>query len=177
MPTPIGHALGGLIAGWIAGRPSAQPSLLRQGAWLLAIGAAADLDFLIGRHRAETHSLGAVVIVASAAAAMRWPVATSRLHIWLVVAAAWGSHVLLDALGADSRPPHGVMAFWPVSTAYYKVEWDIFLPVWRQWWEPGFLAHSVATLVRELLLLGPPAVAVTWWRARSGRPRRGCASR
>jgi hypothetical protein len=56
-----------------------------------------------------------------------------------------------------------------VSTAYYKAEWDVFLPVWRQWWEPGFFRHTVATLVRELLLLGPPAVAVAWWRWQSGQ--------
>src|SRR5688500_13237771 len=125
MPSPLGHAIGGLVAGWIAdGRPAAGSRLARAAA-IAAVAMAPDLDLLIGRHRAEMHSVGATAIVASLAAVMRWPLATTRVRIWLVVAAAWGSHVLLDALGADSSPPVGLMAFWPFSSQFVKFPVDV----------------------------------------------------
>ena len=59
MPSPIGHALGGIAAGWaIAPVKNARNAVLLAGA-----GAAADLDLLVGTHRGPTHSLGAAVLM------------------------------------------------------------------------------------------------------------------
>jgi membrane-bound metal-dependent hydrolase YbcI (DUF457 family) len=138
-----------------------------QTAALAAIGMAPDLDLLIDRHRAETHSLGAAVLVATVAAVMRWPIASSRRRIWCAVFAAWSTHVLFDALGEDLGPPRGLMALWPFSSAFVKFEWDLFLPLSREWQEPGFFLRTVFAVVRELLILIPIVALVAWWR----RPR------
>ena len=99
MPSPLGHALGAAAVGWIvAGRPR-DGRFLRQTAILVAAGVAPDLDLLIGRHSAESHSMGAAMIAGTVAAWRRWPVAQTRLRIWLAVFAAWLSHPIMDALG------------------------------------------------------------------------------
>jgi hypothetical protein len=57
MPSPVGHALGGIAAGVRLTGNS------RRALWTLAgIGAAADLDLLVGAHRGISHSLGAAVL-------------------------------------------------------------------------------------------------------------------
>src|SRR5262245_30487894 len=112
MPSPVGHALGGLAAGWLTDRRGGGPRVA--GLYALA-GIAAGLDLRVGGHRGPRHGLGAVVGVG----ALTW-IAASRtgpsplaLRLAAAVAAAYASHVLLDWLGSDSRPPIGVMALWP----------------------------------------------------------------
>ena len=71
------------------------------------LGAAPDLDLAFVAHRTVTHSIGAVVVVTVLAAAFA---ATSRrpiVRIASMCAAAYGSHLLLDWLGADYYPPRG----------------------------------------------------------------------
>src|SRR5215218_9167106 len=73
MPTPIGHVLGGVAAGWlVAGRSTAAPREVRartswwaharepHAALFGATGAAPDIDLLFGTHSTYTHSVGAV---------------------------------------------------------------------------------------------------------------------
>ena len=67
MPSPVGHALGGLAAAFVVDALARRPRLT-----LPLLGAAVafalspDLDLLAGSHRTYTHSLGAVAIVAVA---------------------------------------------------------------------------------------------------------------
>jgi membrane-bound metal-dependent hydrolase YbcI (DUF457 family) len=77
MPSPVGHALGGVLAAWAAdllpGRrawraatPAPYAFTARAGALTLAaagLGAAPDLDLFLEQHRAITHSAGAVAAV------------------------------------------------------------------------------------------------------------------
>jgi membrane-bound metal-dependent hydrolase YbcI (DUF457 family) len=127
---------------------------------LAAIGAAPDLDLLVGRHSAETHSLGAALIVASVAAWWRWPVAAGRWRIWTAVFLAWASHPLLDILAPDSVAPFGVMLFWPISRAYVLTGVHVFDAISRMWHAPGFFTHDLLAIVREVAILGPVAAAV-----------------
>ena len=158
-----------LAVGWgLAGAPSDRGGLLKQTAILAAIGIAPDLDLLIGRHSMETHSIGAAVIVASIAAWQRWPVASSRLWIWLAVALAWMSHPLLDALGSDTSVPIGVMAFWPLSDAHVQTSWEVFGPISRRYWRDDFLAINLRSVSTEVLILGPILLATRWITGRRG---------
>src|SRR6266516_3357193 len=59
MPSPVGHALAGISAGWLVDRPR---TVARTVVFGLA-GAAADVDLLFGAHSGPTHGLGAAVIV------------------------------------------------------------------------------------------------------------------
>ncbi len=168
MPSPLGHGLAALAAGWsCAGIAADKRGRLRQAAILAAIGVAPDLDLLVGRHSMETHSLGAAIIVASVAAWQRWPVASSRTVIWIAVALTWMSHPLLDALGSDTSVPIGVMAFWPFSQAHVQAAWEVFGPISRRYWRDDFLSINVSSVLRETLILGPIlalVAAVRKWR-------------
>src|SRR3954452_11367330 len=86
VPSPVGHALGALAVGWaVAPRPATSRAAWTQAALLAAAGVAPDLDLLMGRHSAETHSLGAAILVATVAAGLRAPVASTRAGIWMAV--------------------------------------------------------------------------------------------
>jgi inner membrane protein len=132
-------------------------------ALVAAIAVAPDLDLLVGTHRGASHSVGAALIAGAAA----WIVLRSPR--WAAAAAlAWGSHVLLDWLSNDTRPPIGIRALWPVSREYYKSAIEIFPPVSRRYWEARFWVYNLRAVAAELILLGPVA-AVVAWRARRAR--------
>src|SRR3954449_12661463 len=84
VPSPVGHVLGGVAAGWlVAGRhrdpdvrapgwlPHVAARWWREGAVFGALGAAPDLDLLVGAHSTYTHSVGAAAIVAALAYVLR----------------------------------------------------------------------------------------------------------
>lgn len=174
MPSSIGHALGALIVG---GAVAAPPVSGRQAAVrviiLSALGAAPDLDLLFGRHRAETHSLGAAIIVGAIAAIMRWPLASTRLRIFVTAAAAWSSHMLLDVIGQDHSFPYGVELLWPFSTSYFTTGWEFFLPISRSWYTRRHIPETLAAIRKELLVLVPiliALIAVRWPRGRARQP-------
>jgi len=171
MPSPVGHALAAVAAGWTIARPAVdRRALFVQTAAFAAIGMAPDLDLLINRHSRETHSLGAAVIVASIAALMRWPIATDRRRIWLAACAAYLTHPVLDMLAPDHAPPIGVMFFWPFSRQHFETGWEIFLPISRDWGSPDLYANNLRAVVREMVIL-TPVVVLTWWIFSTGRSR------
>ena len=176
MPSPVGHALGGIVVGWsVAPRHNVHTAIA-----LAALAVAPDLDLLIGNHRGISHSVGMACIVGVVAAAAWSAVAPSArrgdtLRVALCATLAWGSHGFLDWLSNDTRPPLGVMGLWPFSSEYYKCSVEIFPPVSRRYWESRFWIYNLRALVFELIVLGPPAlvcIAVNRYRnrARSSGP-------
>ena len=152
MPSPVGHALGGLIVGELAA-----PSALL----ICAIaGVAPDVDFLWGRHNQETHSLFAAVVAGLLVLAWK-----RDARLALAVTLAWTSHVLFDWLGSDTTPPLGVMALWPFSSEYYFSNAFFFEAISRRYWLDNFITHNLWAVAREILILGPP-LAVVWWLRR-----------
>lgn len=172
VPTPVGHALGALI---ISAPVRARFRLAGAGAIVaISAGMAPDLDLLIGRHSAETHSVGAGLMAALVCwAALRW-CQGPRPVVWacLVGVSVW-SHALLDWLGTDTSPPIGVMALWPFSTAYFEADAHVFMAVSRRYWLSEFWGYNAMVLMRELLILGIPAVCIEWWlrKRAAGRGR------
>lgn len=174
MPSPVGHALGGLAAGWlIAGAPpsssssAAVPSIAtwRGAIVLAALGTAADLDLLVGGHRTYTHSVGAVILITLATAALT-PSSEPRLLTSLACGAAYASHLLLDWLGSDASPPIGIMMWWPFSSGYYESSLHWFLSTERRYWLPQFWTLNLIAAAREVGTLLPMAAAVYWLRRR-----------
>jgi membrane-bound metal-dependent hydrolase YbcI (DUF457 family) len=159
VPSPVGHALGGLAAAW-----RMAPHRHRQAAaFLSSIAIAPDLDLLVGTHRGASHSVGAAVI----AGLVVW--ISLRNRRWGAAAAlAWGSHVLLDWLSNDTRPPIGIMALWPFTHAYYKAALEVFPPVSRRYWESRFWLYNLRALMAELIILGP----IAWLVLRRSRRAR-----
>lgn len=185
MPSPVGHALGGLIAGWIAARPADVPAgagperpagarlrAVLTHPWTLGfalLGAAADVDLLFGIHSRQTHSVAAVAIVGLLAGV--WG-GRGDVRRGLACALAYGSHVLLDWMGSDTAPPIGIMALWPFTDGHYQSQLFVFDAVWREYWRPGFLRHNTLAVAREVLLLAPMAALAWWARLPSSRLRR-----
>ncbi|HYN08507.1 MAG TPA: metal-dependent hydrolase [Vicinamibacterales bacterium] len=171
MASPIGHGLAAVAAGWLVAKPpSSRREFLIQSGTLALIGVMPDLDLLINRHSAETHSVGVAAVVASLAAVARLPVAQTRGRIWLAVFLAWMTHPLLDAFTADSSVPVGIMIWWPFSSAHYHSGIVVFDSIYRRWWLPGFLEHNLIAALKEFVIVGPVA-AVVWWVRRTNRTR------
>ena len=168
MPSPIGHMLGGVIAGWLiagregsagnasAGRPPARRAW-RQTGTFAAIGAAPDLDLLVGTHSSYTHSIGAAALTAFGV--FLW-YRGRRIRLALACGAAVASHILLDWLGSDSTPPIGIMALWPFTREFYQSQFFVFMAITRHWWLPQFYTWNLVAALRELAILGPIAVVV-----------------
>lgn len=136
----------------------------------LSIAAAClpDLDFAWGRHNAETHSIGFALLTALFVLAWR-----RDARIALASGLAAGTHVLFDWLGSDDFPPLGVMALWPFSSDFYFAHAYVFATISRRYWLPGFVAHNVLAVAREVVILLPFAALAWFARARalrSGRP-------
>lgn len=169
MPTPAGHALGALL---LTAPIRARYRMLGAGIAVAAAiaGMAPDLDLLWGRHSAETHSAGAAVLTGAVA----WLVLRARGvaragTIAAMLAAAVGSHALLDWLGTDTSAPVGIMALWPFSTSYYESDAHVFMAVSRRYWLAEFWSYNAMVVARELLLIGVPALAVEWIARRTRR--------
>lgn len=175
MPSPVGHALGGAIVG---------VALARWGTWhadgvfdtlvaacrsrlVVAAAVAAcvpDVDFAWGRHNMETHSLGAALV----AGLVVWAVTGGRgPRLAVAVALAWASHVAFDWLGSDDTPPLGVMALWPLTSAFYFADAFVFEAISRRYWLAGFWRHNLWAVVTETATLVPVLLALVIVR----RPR------
>ncbi len=170
MPSPVGHALGGMLVGLILARPG------RLEAWGLGLGQLGvlavvaclpDLDFLWGRHNMETHSLGAAVL--AGLAVLAWTRGRNP-RLALAVTLAWSTHVLFDWLGSDDTPPLGVMALWPIASTFYFADAFVFEPISRRYWLPSFISHNLYAVVKEVVLLAPVA-AVLFYLRRPPSPR------
>ena len=187
MPSPVGHFIGGVAAGWlVAGAPKerlAMPGIAGVALWreamlFGALGVFPDLDLLYGTHRTATHSIGAAFTVGALAAAAAWlrPAAGKAtgkvfgVEVWqfaLACAAACLSHTLLDWLGQDTSAPFGVRALWPFSTTYYESGLHLFPPISRRYHQGWtFIEQNVRAIVVEVVILGPILLLVLAGRRR-----------
>jgi inner membrane protein len=173
MPSPLGHALAGIAAGWLLDPPRAGAGgrlafSLRHAVILGFAGMAPDLDLLVGAHSGPTHGLGAAVLAGSLALMLARPGAgqSRRVLFACAVALAYSSHTLLDWLGHDTTPPIGIMALWPFSREYFESPLHIFEAITRRYWLPGFWRHNLPAMARELAIIAPVLLAVFVLRRR-----------
>src|SRR5262245_61012576 len=117
MPSPIGHLLAGAAVG-IALEPGNAPDrttirhLSRFALWSTVIALAPDVDLVIpDAHRIATHGLGTTLLLMILTIAVTgWVTGRVDWRWTLMVGAAHASHILLDWLGEDARPPFGIAA-------------------------------------------------------------------
>jgi membrane-bound metal-dependent hydrolase YbcI (DUF457 family) len=157
MPSPIGHALAGIAAGWAVAPPERERgAMLGRAAVYGLVAASPDLDLLVGAHSGPTHGLGAAVLVGAAAwLFLRSTRRGNAARVAAAIAAAFASHTLLDWLGTDTSPPIGIMALWPFSRGYYESPLHVFMAISRRYWLPEFWTYNLRALARELLILVP----------------------
>ena len=197
MPSPVGHALAGTAIALVAERtraltsarasaPSAggaHDSSLRypvshRTAGLppylvlcIALAALPDMDLLYQPiHRSVTHSLGSTLgIFIIATLVTGWVTGKRSIGVGLLCGIAWGSHALLDWLGADPNPPRGIQALWPFSDQWFISGWDLFRGTERrQILSTASILYNARAIVREIAVLGPLVIALLLVR-RSGR--------
>jgi membrane-bound metal-dependent hydrolase YbcI (DUF457 family) len=176
MPSPIGHALGGLAVAWAAdflpvrpplGRPEGSTRRRPEGLHYKYLGLCAglaalpDADLLLPiAHRTATHSVTAVAVVALlmiVASAVTGKVTTKFA---VVCVAAYASHLLLDWLQADPTPPLGIQALWPASPRWFISGWDLFRPTERRHlFDPATMQRNLFAVVQEIVILAPVAAA------------------
>ena len=180
MPSPAGHLLAGVAIAWAAeaaspGRPGTAP-FDGAGPRLLtplvlacaALALAPDFDILLATHRTVTHSLGAVLLTALASGTVARALGSPALATGVLCGVSVAVHIALDWLGRDSNTPRGVMALWPISTAYFYSGVDLFAEVSRRYWKPDeFIVSNAVSVARETLILGPIAALCWWARHRS----------
>ena len=171
MPSPVGHALGGLAAAFVVDSFGRRPALtLPLLAASAALAVAPDLDILAGSHRIYSHSIGAVAIVGLVC----WLALRRRSSGPAAAAAmiaAYASHLPLDWLSKDTSLPSGLTVLWPLTRKYYTSGWDVFGEISRRYWLPGeFVLANLRAASWELALLAP-VLLVTWtiWSARTLR--------
>lgn len=165
MPSPIGHAVGGIAAGWLVEnlRGVRTPPALGATAAFAAAGVLPDLDLLFGLHRGATHGIGAALVAGLALGAL-----SGRAVFGAAIAAAWASHILLDWMGNDTTPPIGMMALWPFDRSFYHSGIHLFEAISRRYWLPEFWTYNVAAVARELAILVPILGVAALWRRRKG---------
>jgi len=166
LPTPFGHSLAGYaFARLTRVRVTRDERLLFVVAASIAIlpDVLGEALRLLARMPAHgfAHSLAATALVAGVSAA----VATRRgFRFWpvlLLVAAAYGSHLVADLLRPDVSPGDGEQLFWPLHGGY-GITLNILphVPSRGEFGNAAAYARGIGgILVREALVLGPLAVA------------------
>ena len=134
MPTPVAHTLAGACIAALAARRLPAARALPVTAALIVAANLPDLDYLAlagGReamerfHQGAFHSIGFVATATLPLALLL----RRRLGIslaWLLLAAAGLSHLLLDLVVVDLKPPVGFAIFWPLSAERFHSSITIF---------------------------------------------------
>jgi membrane-bound metal-dependent hydrolase YbcI (DUF457 family) len=180
MPTPIGHALAGVAAAWIADlvpgdrvwrTAPASASWYERAGGALTLGCAClailpDIDLVWlpwypRQHRTVTHGIGAVMLVGLFAAAMAINKHRPVARVALMCAAAYATHLLLDWLGVDDYPPRGIRLLWPFSDAWFISDLDVFRQTARRQLATATVIRlNLLAIARETAILLPILVAL-----------------
>jgi|SRR5436190_11226958 len=175
MPSPFGHALGGVLTAWLAdlvpGGRSPRPAepapswFQRAGGGLTAacavLAALPDIDLFFDHHRTVTHSVGAVSLVACAAAVVTLIRGGPLARITLMCTAAYASHLLFDWLAVDNTTPRGVQMLWPFGHRFYVSGWNLFRQTERRSLFSGRdMRINALAVLQEMALLVPPLAGV-----------------
>jgi membrane-bound metal-dependent hydrolase YbcI (DUF457 family) len=164
MPTPVAHTIAGSCIAVIASRRLPAVRALPVVAAILFAANLPDLDYLaaLGGHAAmerlhqgAVHSLG---VVATTTLLLAWGL-RGRMGLrrgWLLLACAGFTHLLLDLMVVDRKPPVGFPFFWPLSAERFHSPVAIF---------PGIDRVDIISLrnLKELLVelaCGIPALLV-----------------
>lgn len=122
MATPIGHALAGYaVSSFSREAQSRREPFLIPLCILMAV--LPDIDVLPGLlqgkpvlyHGGVTHSLGFGLMVSLGIAGLYYLRAKTFWNVFKLCFASFVTHLLLDMVGPDGRPPYGIPLFWPLS--------------------------------------------------------------
>jgi len=173
MSSPLGHSLAGyLIASYR--EKSFRPGDLKILFIYIFLANALDLDFIPGvlarkpnlYHHGISHSLGAVILIAALGALLIRLMRRGQLkRDFSYLMAICGSHLMIDLITIDGRPPLGIPLFWPLSKAYLMfpllppvIHSDLDLATFGQFFHDVFSLHNLYVIFLEIALMIPFAV-------------------
>jgi len=169
MPSPLAHALTG-AATYAALAPEGRPRPeWRPWATAVFAGAAADLDFLPGLlvgdpsrfHHWATHSIAATLLFALLVAPQASATLGSLGRRAVILATAYGSHLVLDYLTVDTTRPRGIPLFWPFGDGYYISPVLLFTDIHHgASWGAFVNWHNVGAVLIEAVVVGVPVLLV-----------------
>jgi membrane-bound metal-dependent hydrolase YbcI (DUF457 family) len=141
----------------------------------MAAACAADLDFVAGLaagdwnrfHQGASHSLPVALALGIALAGLPIRHLGGWRRRWALFTALAVSHLALDLVTRDARPPYGIPLLWPFSASYVHGPFELFPNM-----ERGSLAVALSpgnwrALVTEVLVLGPVVAVAAARRPRS----------
>jgi membrane-bound metal-dependent hydrolase YbcI (DUF457 family) len=180
MASPIGHSLAGIALGRAFDRSSGRgdKSLI---IGCVALALAPDLDFLPGilqgqpvaYHQGPSHSLFVGLALSLGATLLIRPDRRQLLSTWLLLFAAFASHLAIDSVGPDGRPPIGMPLLWPLSDSTWLAPVTLLPGVHhyvpgtegvREWLAMVFGWINVRAILVELLLMGPLLILAEGFR-------------
>ena len=173
MATPFGHSLAGYVVYYFSktSEKSKQFGLI---VLCILMANAPDLDFIPGilsgrpalYHQGITHSLGFALVISLAVTGIcrltRFR-GESFPFLFTLCFISYLSHLLMDLLGPDRRPPYGIPLFWPVSEEHFLSPLPLFLGVRHtsvtsgstsQWVDGLLQLYNIAAIALEILLIG-----------------------
>lgn len=175
MPSPVGHTLFGLwiYVIWCKNLPRLLSGRLSDWIliiWIIFCSNLPDFDLFIGLaegdlskyHQTYTHTLGFALIIGLATFLFLKIKKQNRIYsISFLTFISVYFHVILDSLNCDSRPPVGVMLFWPFSNRYFNPI-QIFYPVPHSQPSDVFTSFFVNAVLREIMLLSVPLLILIY---------------
>jgi len=191
MATPIGHA----AAGYGFFLFSSKPSESLRGFlpfWSVFFALAPDLDFLPGLlvgkpalyHHGLSHSIGIATLTGLFGAYLFSRLTRderSFIAVFLLFASTYCSHLFLDLISLDGRPPYGIPLLWPFSQEYFIIP---LLPGVHHApttdasiieWLVGILSwHNLLVIGTEVAIVGPFLLLTYAIRCRRPRTNSEC---
>lgn len=168
MPSPVAHSLTGYLIYQATGK-SAEVPRWRFMILCLIVANAPDLDFIPGLfvgdldryHHGISHSIGFAALFAFVFGIFETGWKKSPIgRNFAIFFCLYCSHIILDSLSVDTRFPHGIPFFWPLSEEYFIAPFAFLPPIRRV--SSGielildlFLPHNIQAMSIELLLLFP----------------------
>jgi inner membrane protein len=175
MATPVGHALAGYAVYRVNAEQRGERGTLLWVCVVLAI--VPDLDFIPGMlmgqpdryHQGISHSIGVALVVSFGVALAHSAGKGTVMADWGRFFCAYASHLVIDTLAPDRRPPYGVPLWWPLSDEYYLAPFALFQGVRHsrgafttpgEWLTAVLDPGNLRAVGREILVLLPVVLLI-----------------
>lgn len=167
MATPLGHSLAGYAVAFRSRRRDYHLIGL-----CIVMANAPDLDFLPGLllgspalyHQGITHSIVFGCILSLLTATVYACGGRPFLRILYFCSCSYLSHLVLDFVGPDGRPPYGIPLFWPFSKEHFISPIQVFWGMHHassstasRWaWIQGIVSpYNVRAIIIEVIVIAP----------------------
>jgi membrane-bound metal-dependent hydrolase YbcI (DUF457 family) len=181
MPSPVGHALSGLVAGLAVSQRKKKVCRIMLGFVFLTV--LPDFDFLPGWlagqpnlfHRGFSHSLLMAVIIGVTVGLV---VKASGRGKFMPSAVAgfslYALHIVLDLFSVDHSVPRGFQVLWPFDSGYYIAPYGLFLDITRSPTGDGFFqslfnSNNYRAIINEVVVFLPALLMLWGLRGRMDR--------